>query len=252
MIGLVGTAALAGFLVIVVFRYVADQRSIKRAKDGIYAALLGIVIFRHDTSVMFAEEWRLIKASLSHMKCGLRPLAVVIVPMIAIIAQLGLFYSYRPLLPGESSVVIITQANGHWELITDARLHVPSAITVETPALRIPGRGQVYWRIKAEKPGVHELTVTIDDEGYQKAVVVGPVDNIRRLSRIRTRRGFLAILFESSEPPLPVNAGIDSIQVRYPPAAWPLGPFRLHWLVPFLAITLIVGFTLKVYWGVQL
>ena len=250
--GLVISAALAGVFVILVFRYTASQRNITAAKDTIYGALLGIVLFRHDTAIMFAEEWRLVKGALAHMKEGLKPLAVVIVPMMVIIGQLGLFYSYRPLTVGETAIVTVEGQPQDHHAIQEAVLQAAPGVLVETAALRIPAKNQVCWRIIAKAPGTGDIAIQAGGQTYYKSVVVGRRKGVVRLSPRLVRAGLLATLFESGEPLLPPHCPFQSIQVSYPPAALQVGPWRVHWLIGFMAVAMTVAFAIKGFLGVEL
>jgi len=243
--GLALVAILAGALVIVIFRYTANQESLRAAKDAMHAALLGIVLFRHDTRVMFREEWRLVRGALVYMVGGLRPLAFVILPIMAIIAQLELFYAHHPLVVGEATVVTVHAAQGDTDAISGAHLEAPSGIEIETPALRIPARSEVCWRVKSTQPGAYTLAVHVGEDSYDKSLLVGLRANPVRLSPSRVRTGFWATLFDSAEAPLPSRAPLTRIDVAYAPTAVQIGPWHLHWMVPFLVVAMLVGLALK-------
>lgn len=242
--GLVVISVLTGIGVMVAFKYTADRRALRRAKNGIQAALLGIVLFRHDTRVMFAEEWRLVRGAIAYMLAGLRPLAAVIIPMVAIFAQLELYLGFAPVPPGEDVLVTVRAAGDELGPLAEAMLS-GNAVKVVTPALRIPATGEVCWRIRGMQPGVHTLTLEVSGQAVEKSVVVGSGDRPVRLSPHRVRSGFYAMLFGSAEPPLPPDLGIESISVEYPFAPVRLGPIAMHWIWATLIIATIAALVVK-------
>lgn len=249
---LIVIAGLATAFVLLVFGRVANQNALRSAKDRMQAALLGLVLFRHDTAAMFRQERRLIVGALAYMGAGLKPLALVILPMMLLITALGLFYGYRPLEPGESSLLTVEVAEGNPDALMQMGVGVAPGLTVETPALRIPSRGQVCWRIKAEQPGTHRADIRVGSETYSKSIVVGPGARQPRLSPIRSRGVFREVLLESAEAPLPGAAPVERIGVDYPPGAVDLGRWRVHWLLFFTAAAMAWGMALKGLFRVEL
>lgn len=248
--GLVALSVLTGIGVMVAFKYTANRRALRRAKDGIGAALLGIVVFRHDTRVMFAEEWRLLRSAVAYLLAGLRPLAVVIVPLAAIFAQMELFAGFAPLPVGADALVIAQGPDGKLGALVEATL-TGNGVEVVTPALRIPATGEVCWRIRGKAPGAHTLTLSAGGATIEKTVVVGGEPGATRLSPHRAR-GFFATLFASGEPPLPADAPAASISVQYPHALVHLGPIALHWIWATLLIATIAALIVKPILRVEL
>ncbi len=242
--GLVVLSVLTGIGVMVAFKYTADRRALRAAKDAIQAALLGIVIFRHDTRVMFAEEWRLVRGALAYMVAGLRPLAAVIIPMVAIFAQLELYSGFAPLPVGEGAVVTVSVRDEALDRLFSVEL-AGNAVEVETPALRIPATGEVCWRIRGDRPGEHTLTVEVGGRRVEKSVVVGDRGGAVRLSPHRVCSGFYDMLFGSAEPPLAADAGVQRISVEYPHALVRLGPISMHWIWVTLIIATIAALIVK-------
>ncbi|MEA3403196.1 MAG: hypothetical protein U9R79_18280 [Armatimonadota bacterium] len=242
--GLVVVSALTGVAVMAAFKYTADRRALRRAKDAIQAALLGIVLFRHDTRVMFAEEWRLVRGALEYMVAGLRPLAAVIIPMVAIFAQLELYCGWQPIPVGESALVTVQVTDDGLGDLFQAELS-GNAVEVETPALRIPATGEVCWRIRADQPGEHTLTLDLGGTRIEKSVVAGMEGRAVRLSPHRVRSGAAEMLFGSGEAPLPADANAQRIEVEYPHALVAVGPIRMHWIWATLILATIAALIVK-------
>ena len=249
--GLVIVSVLTGIGVMVAFKYTADRRALRHARAAIQAALLGIVIFRHDTRVMFAEEGRLVRGALSYMVAGLRPLAVVIIPMVAIFAQIELYAGYAPLPPGADALVTVRAAGDDLGPLAEATL-AGNAVEVVTPALRIPQTGEVCWRVRGGEPGAHTLMLTTAGRTVEKSVVVGGRERAVRLSPHRVRSGFYDMLFGSAESAVPPDTGVQSIAVDYPHALVQLGPIAMHWIWATLIIATIAALIVKPILRVEL
>ncbi len=240
--GLLLCAGLATGVVLLIFRRTADPKALRGAKDRMQAALLGLMLFRHDTGVMFHEEGRLIVGALGYLRAGMRPLVFVVIPMVVLVAEMDLAYGRRALALGETAV--LTAKTADRDVLMAARLTSGYGLRVETPALRIPQRGEVCWRIRAEAAGSHAVTVQIGDQSYSKVVAVAQGGDPRRVSPARARAAW-AVLLETAEPPLPADCPLKCISIDYPRATVALGGWNLHWLVPFLAAAMVWGLALK-------
>ncbi len=242
--GIVLISALTGIGIMVAFKYTANAAALRSAKETIQGALLGIVVFRHDTRVMFGQEGRLLKGSVAYMLAGLRPLAAVIIPMVAIFAAIELYSGFGPLPVGESAIVTVQAADGKLDSLAEATLS-GNAVEVETPPLRIPATGEVCWRIRGDTPGEHTLTLDLGDRRLEKSVHVGSDQRPVAVSLHRVRGGFYDVLIRSAEPPLPAEAPVLSIAVEYPETAVDLGPISLHWIWATLIIATIAALIVK-------
>jgi len=243
-LGMIALSLVVGALVLLIFRYTANQRGLRHSKDQMQGGLLGIVVFQHDTAVMFSEEWRLVRGALSYMLNGLRPLAVMIVPVMAVIAGMGTFYAHSALAPGARTTLTVRGTREDAPALLSASLAPGPGVEVETPPLRMPSRSEVCWRVRATAPGTHALAVRVGSETYTKTLVVGGNGRMAGLSPVRTQGAFWATLSESAEAPLPAGS-VHQISVQYPSARWRLGPLKMHWLLAFLVLTIIVGLVLK-------
>jgi hypothetical protein len=249
--GLIVVSVLVGVLVLLVVRWTANQDRLRVARDGMPGALLGIYLFRHDTAVMFAEEWRLVVAAFRYMAAAVKPLLVSVVIVGAIMTGLAPYLSCRPLATGERALVTLRVGRGGEAVLRDAVLTPSPGIAVETPGLRIPTRGEVCWRIAALQPGEHPVEIGAGGATYSKEVVVGPSKPATPVSAARVGAGLGAVLFDSAEAPLK-SAQVAEIRVGYPSAPWRLGPWRMHWLIGFLCVSMLAAVLLKGYLRVEL
>ena len=96
-----------------------------------------------------------------------------------------------------------------------------------------------------------ELQLAVDDHEFSKNVMVGQ----RRLSKIsplKTKRAFFRELFYPAEPPLPKNSTVESVEIIYPARNLSLFGWRIHWLIIYFALSIIFGFALKGFFGVEI
>src|SRR5437660_10697668 len=82
------------------------------------------------------------------------------------------------------------------------------------PAVHVPARNEVVWRVVAEKNGDYNVITGVAGQTLSKAVVVS--SGLSRVSPIRLQGHFWERVFVSGEAALPVRGPVESVAVGYP------------------------------------
>ncbi len=239
---------LSGLAMLWIFARVSNQDAIGQVRERIRGNLLGVRLYRHEIGVVLRLQGSILRGMLSYLKLSLAPVAVLLVPVLLILVQLNLFFSLRPLLPGETTIVKIRLPP---EQVMQSRPQIAEneAYRIETPPVRMVAEGEIAWRLKSHRPGRHNLAVYIGDRTVSKELVVG--DRWGAVSRIRTR-DWLDLFLYSGETPLPAEAPLYSIEVVYPSQSVAVLGWEAGWLVLFLVFSLFSAFSLKGLLGVEI
>ena len=128
----------------------------------------------------------------------------------------------------------------------DASLSAPAGVTVETAALWIASTRELVWRVRADAPGRHELTVTVDGQSHAKELAVA--DGVARRSPERCSSLWNQFLYPS-EPPLPADGNVSHMTLEYEDAPGFLAP---AWTWILLLFSFIWYFPLKKPFGVSI
>ncbi len=240
--GMVVLSALSGVLLLLVFRHTSNQRAIRAAKDHIISHLLEVLLYRDELRVVLRAQARLAKDNLRYLGHALVPLVFMIPLVLILMVQIDLRYGRRPLQVGERAILAVKLHSGG-PTADEVSLSAPPGLVIETPALRMPAIREVDWRIRADTDGDYRLLVTVAGEEYEKRIVVGR--RAPRVSARRTGEGLWDRFLNPGEPPLPADAPIASVAVSYPGASLPLFGRRLHWIWPWLILSLAFGYALK-------
>jgi len=240
-LGLAAISFVSGAIALVMFRYTSSQRRIRAVKAHIMADLLEIVLYRDEPSVIIRAEGRAFLDSARYLASALIPLACMILPVGLMLVQTDLRYGHRALAVGERAIVAVNFAPGA-EPGDAIKISAPRGIVVETPAMRMPAAGEVDWRIRAAAPGSYELRFAAGAASFTKQVIVGA-----RRGRIAALRvgGLGEQLLHPGEPPLPPGGPVASVRVSYPGASLRLFGWRLHWVWPWLVLSLAFGYGLR-------
>jgi len=150
---LIPIGILSGVAALWVFGRLSNQRAIEQAKRRVAARLYELRLFVDEPRLIGQALGGLIRDNLRYLALTLVPGAAVAIPMVFLLMQLDAFYGYEPLQPGHSTLVTV-QAD-------QATLTVPDGFVVETPPVRIPGRGQISWRVRALRSASGTLHATL-------------------------------------------------------------------------------------------
>lgn len=249
LLSLSAIALVTAMALLLAVRYTSDQARIAAVKRDIRAGLFEIRLFNDDLRAILRAQGEILRHNLTYLRLSAVPLLWVLVPLTLLMGQLQAYYGYDGLHPGTTALVKVQVADGTGER-PDVRLAAPAGVRIETPAVWIPSLREAAWRIAAEQPGEHALTLAVDGAAATKRVRVG--DDLARRSPYRLEPGVLNWILYPAEPALPGDGAIRSIEVTYPARAIRVLGWELHWMVVFFVLTLAFAFFLRGAFGVVL
>jgi hypothetical protein len=208
-LGLTVLSAVTGVVMLVAFRYTSNQKAIGRARDDITANLLALKLFKDEVGVTFRALGRIFGALGRLQWHMLRPLLILLLPMLLLLGQMGTRYQWRPLHPGERTLIRMRLAPGAGDV--QAELEPGPAALVE--AGPVPGGGELVWRIRAGQPGRGLLQFKVNGVSLEKEIVVG--DTFQRVSAERLGSRWTAQILHPTEPLLPAGAPVVALEIGY-------------------------------------
>jgi hypothetical protein len=239
---------LAGIVALLVYKKLSNQAGIARAKNGIVVHLLEVMLFRDDLVGVLRSTIRALGKNLTYLGHNVLPMLVMFVPMMAILVQLVAHYARDPVPVGAVELVTARVDPAQGVKPADVRLELPAGVVLDAPPVRTPD-GEVVWRVRAEAPGDHVLTIRAGDQVIEKGFAVG--GGPRKVPVMRTK-SWEALLYPA-EPGMPAASPLQSVALEYPQrrlAFFPDGEGGI--LVWFFVASLAAGFALKNRFGVTL
>ncbi|MEK7217003.1 MAG: hypothetical protein AAB289_15560 [Chloroflexota bacterium] len=177
--GLALVSVLTGVLLVLVFRFTSNQKEIKRVKDRIKAHLLEVRLFQDQFGVVLKAHLHLLQCTLSYMKHSLKPLAVMLLPMVLLLAQLEMHLGRVPPRPNDTFLLVARL--GDPAGVEQVSLILPPGLTLDAPALRL--RQEVNWRLRAEEYGDFEVGLAVAERTFTKQIRVTAEPLARRAAR---------------------------------------------------------------------
>ena len=239
---------LMGVLALVVYKHVSNQAGIERAKNRIAAHLYEIRLFRHDPLVVLGSTGKIFLRNGIYLAHNLLPLLVLLLPMLAVLAQLEANYAFAPAPVGSVQLLVARMDEKDTGAAREVRLELPAGVVLDAPPVRTPD-GEIFWRLRAEAPGDHVLSLMVDGETITKRWAVG--GEPRKVPLLRTK-SWEAFLYPG-EPALARSSPLETVSLVYPEREIDLLPDgELGILATFFAVSLLAGFALKGPFGVTL
>jgi len=244
-VGITLISAVTGVLMLIAFRYTSNQEAITRVKDEIKGHLLALKLFKEDLRTVFLSQFALLWAILKLQRYVLTPVLVALLPMLLLLAQMGVRYQWRPVHEGESVVVKMTVDTGK---VDENEITLSSHPGVEVAAGPVPGGGVVAWRLTGKEAGRHTLVFDVGGDRVEKEIVVG--DGFERVSALRPRENWVDRMLHPVERPLPTGGPVESIEITYPSvdsyvcgADW--------WILYFFVVSMAVALVFKPVFNVK-
>lgn len=248
---LVVLSLLGGVFMVWLFGKVSNQEKIKATRSRMSAELIGLRLFKDDLVVFFRIQLDILVWTLRYFKYSLVPMMIIMIPVITILTQLNLHYASRPLEVGEQTLVKVKLSDK--ELLSqnpEIILNAGDGLVVETKGVRIPGTGEIAWRVRGATPGRYDLTVSVGEETISKKLAVG--GQREGVSSLRSGDGWLTNYLYPGESPIPRQSAIKSIEVAYPELEISIFGWGVNWLILFFVLSMVFGFALKDTLGVSI
>ena len=235
---------LAGVLMLLIFRLTSNQAKIKEAKDRMQAHLLEVLLFKNSPRIILSAQKSLLRYNARYMKLAFTPMLFMILPVSLLLVHLDGWFGYRPLKAGESAIISVKMSEDGPGLMSQLSLEADKGLLVETPPLRITETGEVDWRVRADAPGDHYVTLRTAGHTIRKKIIVSQTGLIR-LSRSMVGSSIMDIILNPGENRIEPEVFINKIEIGYPAREINILGWRSNWLVLFFVISIAGGFAFR-------
>ena len=256
-VALAWIGALAGVLLLWLFKRVTPQRRLAAARRRASGLLLELGLWQDDLRTMLRIQGELAAANLRYLAASL-PSLLVLLPLFAVIVlQLDGRFGHRAPRPGETVLVAAAlTGDAPAALLDSLALTAPPGAAVEAGPVRDRDRRTAWWRLRVTRPLAAGAAVTVTVGGAGDATRrwrkrLAAERPLAGLTPVRERAGWRSLLLHPAEPPLPAGAPLARIRAELPAAggAWLGLPDWLWW---FLLVSVAAGLAVKGRLGVEI
>jgi hypothetical protein len=231
-------SAVVGVLAMFIFKYTSNQSAISKAKDLMKANMLALKLFKDSFTVTMSALGQIYKGVFIRLFHLLRPVLIMTVPFVLVMLQMGLWYQFRPLQPGEEAVVTMQldgDVNSPWPQVSMESTPAAEVVIEQTKAF---SKRQLYWKIRAKENGLHDLIFNVGSEKVEKELAIG--SSLMKVSAQRPGMHFEDILLNPWEKPFTKDSVVQSIGIQYPERSITFFGIPM-WMIFFFIVSMVVG-----------
>ena len=239
---------LCGVLALWIYRLVSNQEGIARAKDRIKMHLIEVRLWRDDPRVVAGAFGRILMRNGQYVGFSLVPMVVLAAPFMIVMFHLVAHFAFEPLPVGQTTLLQVQLDPATGARALDVELSLGDGVSLDAPPVRTAD-GRVVWRLRADAPGTHTVTLAHGAHRITKQILVaaepGKVPVLRSKS-------WDALLYPG-EAVLPADSPFASVAIDVPRRSFPWAPAgELGVSAWYLLTSLAAGFALKDVMGVRI
>jgi hypothetical protein len=242
---------LTAVVALLVYRFLSAQESIRHVKGQLKAHVLEMRLFQHDPVLMGRAVLSVLRNNATYLRLNFKPFFFMFLPVILILIQMEARYGYRPLRPGDSVLLkTFWKPDAPEPRLPGLEPQLAGGISLDSPALHIKESLEIDWRIKATREEPSFLSIRTGGEEIRIPVEVS--DRLIPVSPWNGQKNSMDMLFYPAAHPLPAAGTLLSVEIDYPRRDFRFLGYSVHWLWPYLIISLVAGYALKGLFRVQI
>ena len=256
-------SALTGVIALIAYKYTSNQQAIGRVHDDIKVALLAAKLFKDNIAVTLRSQGKLFGAATRLFLLSLQPLAVMIVPMVLLLAQMAPRYEWKPLRVGDK-VEFYADLQGHAAAAAAGKppvaIDVPEGVellagptTYLAPRYKDYDEQQcAYARLRVTAPGRHQGTLRVGTTEATKEFAASD-RTYARMSPIRAGSSFFDQLLFAVEKPAGKDEVIQEMWIEpVRLGSTPVFGLDWHWVIWWLILSMIIALAVKPFFNVKM
>jgi hypothetical protein len=234
-------SALIGILMLWLFKLVTPQAKLAKARNRLFGHLYEMGLYQDDLGVLMRIQGALFTANMRYVSLTLPALVVLLPPVALTLVQLEARFQHDALELGSTVLVSATLAEDQTDLLNQLVLEPGDGMALDAPAVRNHRDGVVWWRLRVESAGWHEIAVTDGSDGRWTKLIKAE-EGLRPVTLHRDRSGLWAALSNPAEPGLSADSPLASLTV-HPPTEneW----FAQQWFWFFCLFSVVGGLAVK-------
>src|SRR5207245_4694865 len=155
---------------VVAVRSPSSPHALRLAKDQLNAHLLAVRLSQDHLPLVLSAYGRILRCTGHYLRLAFKPLLFVVLPLTFLIVQLDRYLGWAPVPSGQAFLVKVRTTDP--EALNEASLLLPSEMKMTAPAVHVPARNEVVWRVVAEKNGDYNVTIGVAGQTVSKRVVI--------------------------------------------------------------------------------
>ncbi|MFC1474510.1 hypothetical protein ACFLQK_00560 [bacterium] len=249
-VGLIALSVISGVFLLWVFKITSDQAAISAAKNRLRGYLLEIRLFQDDPGIVFSAFGRILLNNAIYMRYALAPMLFMIIPVVLFLVQADMRFGVAPVEPGEKFMVSVVLDEKSKGLLDDMELEIPEGVEIAAGPVIIPSESEIAWELVVHDEKNHEIVLSVGEDKYKHPLIAS--GDGKRIARARVSGSAMDKFMNSGYPPLPKNSPVKKIEIDYPHLELKIAGITIHWLITFIVVSIVFGYSVKGLFGVEI
>lgn len=248
--GLSFISIVAGVILVVIYGRISNQAALRTVKKRITAGVYESVLFRHDLRTSLKAQCGMLLGGVRYFALAVPPLIVLLIPSLAILAQLNLRYGARPLQTGEHAIVSVALSTE--EALFETELTSTSQALQLTPPLRDLESQSVSWRVDAkgtESVKPTDLLLSVNGTPAAQALYTGSQPHT--LPTAQYSSPWWQFLYPGATVQEELRPYVNAITISYPEQELTIAGATVHWLLFFVIVSIASGLIASKVIGIE-
>ena len=242
-----GAAFIIGIIFLLLYGKLSSQVKIKEVKRAIQAALLETILFRHQPGLCVAAQGRMLSGAVRYFLLAVPPVLFLALPFVLLSAEMQLRFGYRALSLQEPLLLKAVARNA--DAAAQAELKSGPDLAIVGP-VRVPSGKEIYWRVQAKTPGRYSASLQLGGEHFPLEFAVA--EQPRRIEAFSYSSLWQQLFFFSDLALQPsFKKQLSELNLNYPSRDFSFFGFRLHWLLPFIILSILAGLAASFILGIE-
>lgn len=245
--GILFLSIVSSVVVLVIYKYASSPRLIRRAKNQVKSSILSIRLYKDFWRVILASFAKSLAYTLKYFVLNVGPILFIIPILMPVFAQMDVRYGMQPFEEGKI-LVVKAKFNRSVEDL-DVQLLANRHVEPVMNPVFIKALNEVNWKLRVVNGGTTALEIKVGDRVVQKALFAG--DYRGTISNKKFSRSQLDHFIYPVESLFPEDSHLEHIYVRHPGKLVSFLGTRIHWIIHYLVLVLIIVLTLRKRFNVE-
>ncbi len=237
---------LSSFVILIFYKLISSPSSIRKAKDQIKANIFAIRIYSDLPGVFFKSFFGSLYWTFRYFLLNLIPVAFLIIILLPLFVQLELRYGVEPLKSGDEFIMKIKFKESNESELPKVKLLNDKSFK-EIVRVFIPALNEYDFKFKVLKNS-SKISLEVNGEKVEKTIVIGKKGKLFSPKKLRADNP--ETLFYPEDKPLHSSL-IEELSIITREGEINFLGIKLHWLIYYLILTVIIVLALKDKFGVE-
>lgn len=254
--GIFFLSLITSLVVLVVYKYLSSPSKIRKAKDKIKANILAIRLYKDFWKVIIGSFFKSLFYILKYFALNIGVIIIILPLLLPLFVQMDVRYGMRPFQPGEEFIIEATFSQDPNSLdiqLLESENFKPTMNPVFINAFKDEEKTkpmrEVNWKVKVTGEGNAKIRIKVNDNIFEKTLLIGK--HHKALSNKKFMDSSLEHFIYPVESLFPGKSDLNYIHIDYPGKIVSFLGLRIHWIIIYLVLVLIIVLALRKRFGVE-